>query len=58
MKFSEMSGGLAAFHVFELVLILVGLGALATGSWLIGGVLVALWLALLPSLISRTRDPE
>jgi hypothetical protein len=53
-----MSGGLAAFHVFELVLILVGLGALATGSWLIGGVLVALWLALLPSLISRTRDPE
>jgi hypothetical protein len=58
MKFSEMSTGLATFHVFELVLILLGLGALVAGRWLAGLVLVAVWLALLPSLISRTRDPE
>lgn len=58
MKFSEMSTGLAAFHVFELVLIIAGLGALVTGHWIAGLIAVGVWLALLPSLISRTRDPE
>jgi hypothetical protein len=58
MKFSEMPAGLAAFHVLELVLIVLGLAALVSGRWLAGLVLVAAWLVLLPALIARTRDPR
>jgi len=58
MKFSEMSTGLAAFHVLELVLILLGIAALLSGRWLPGLAMVSIWVVLLPSLIARTRDPE